>query len=100
MKPRPTRRAPTLSNESPWRVRGTNYVGGYDFENRFRRREDAERSVELLGDARDDALEQLVRVAMERFGTKRLTLLGPRDVQERLSRIATERGLEIEERER
>ena len=47
MKPGGKRRAPTLSNESPWRVRGTNYVLGFDFENRFRRREDAERFVEL-----------------------------------------------------
>jgi len=47
MKPGPKRGTPTISNESPWRVRGVNYVGGYDFENRFRRREDAERFIEI-----------------------------------------------------
>jgi len=66
----------------------------------IRLRESA-RSVELFGDARDDALEQLVRVAKQRFGTKGLTLLGPRDVQERLWKMAAEQGLEIgEERQR
>jgi hypothetical protein len=52
-------------------------------------------SIELLGDARDDALDQLVRVAKERFGTRRVTLLGSRNIQERLSHVAAERGLEI-----
>ena len=33
-------------------------------------------SIELLGDARDEALMQLVSVAKHRFGTKRVTLLG------------------------
>ncbi len=66
----------------------------------IRLRESA-RSIELLGDARDDALEQLVRVAKQRLGTKGLTLLGPRGVQERLSKMAAEQGLEIgEERQR
>ena len=50
-------------------------------------------SIELLGEARDDALEQLVRVARER--------LGPRKVRERLTEMAAEQGLEIaQERER
>jgi hypothetical protein len=58
-------------------------------------------SIELLGDARDDALEQLVCVAKQRFESKRVTLLGRKDVQRRLTEIAAERGLEIaEERER
>jgi hypothetical protein len=58
-------------------------------------------SIELLGEARDDALEQLVRVAKQRFGSKRVTLLGHKDVQRRLTAMATERGLEIaEERQR
>jgi hypothetical protein len=58
-------------------------------------------SIELLGEARDDALEQLVRVAKQRFGTKRLTLLGPRKVRERLTQMVAEHGLEIaQERER
>ncbi len=66
----------------------------HNLEGGIRLRESA-RSVELLGDARDDALEQLVRVAKQRFGTKGLMLLGPRDVRERMSRIAIEQGLEI-----
>jgi hypothetical protein len=58
-------------------------------------------SIELLGEARDDALEQLVRAAKEMFGTKCVTLLGPRRIQERLSRIVAEQGLEItQERQR
>ena len=58
-------------------------------------------SIELLGEARDDALEQLVSVAQQRFGTKRVTLLGTRGAQERLAELAEERGLEIaEERQR
>jgi hypothetical protein len=57
-------------------------------------------SIELLGEARDDALEQLVRVAKQRFGTKCLTLLGPRKVRERLTQMVAEHGLEIaQERE-
>ena len=58
-------------------------------------------SIELLGEARDDALEQLVRVAKQRFGTKSITLLGPRKVRERLTKMVAEQGLEIaQERER
>ena len=58
-------------------------------------------SIELLGEARDDALEQLVTVAQQRFGTKRVTLLGTRGAQKRLAQLAEERGLEIaEERQR
>jgi len=52
-------------------------------------------SIELLGEARDDALEQLVRVAKQRFGTKSITLLGPRKVRERLTKMVAEQGLEI-----
>jgi hypothetical protein len=58
-------------------------------------------SIELLGDPSEAALEQLVRVAKRRFGTKGIALLGPRKVRERLTRIAAEQGLEIgRERER
>jgi hypothetical protein len=58
-------------------------------------------SIELLGEVCDDALEQLVRVARERLGTKSITLLGPRKVRERLTEMAAEQGLEIaQERER
>ena len=54
-------------------------------------------SIELLGEARDNALAQLVRVAKQRFGTKRVTLLGSRRAQERLAELAAEQGLEIAE---
>ncbi|MGB5567391.1 MAG: LPD7 domain-containing protein [Acidimicrobiia bacterium] len=58
-------------------------------------------SIELLGEARDDALEQLVRVAKQRFGTKSVTLFGPREVRERLTKMVAEQGLEIaQERQR
>jgi len=58
-------------------------------------------SIELLGEVRDDALEQLVRVAKQRFGRKCVTLLGPRKVRERLTKMVAEQGLEIApERER
>ena len=59
------------------------------------------RSIELLGDTSDEALEQLVKTARERFGSSRVTLLGRKGVQRRLARIAIDRGLEItQERER
>ena len=58
-------------------------------------------SIELLGEARDNALGQLVRVAKQRFGTKHVTLLGSRRAQERLAELAAEQGMEIaEERQR
>ena len=58
-------------------------------------------SIELLGEPRDEALEQLVTVAQQRFGTKRVTLLGTRGAQKRMAQLAEERGLEITgERER
>ena len=58
-------------------------------------------SIELLGDPRDDAFHQLVKVAKQRFGTKCVTLLGSRRVQERLTKMAAEQGLEIaQERQR
>ena len=58
-------------------------------------------SIELLGEARDEALEQLVRVAKQRFGTRSVTLLGPRRVRHRLTKMVAEQGLEIaHERER
>jgi hypothetical protein len=49
----------------------------------------------------DDALEQLVKVAKERFETKQVKLLGSRRAQKRLAELALEQGLEIaEERQR
>ncbi len=57
--------------------------------------------IELLGDPRDDALEQLVEIAKQRFGSNGVTLLGPRKVRERLTKMVAEQGLEIaQERER
>jgi hypothetical protein len=58
-------------------------------------------SIELLGDPSEVALEQLVRVAKRRLGTTCITLLGPREIRERLTKIVAEQGLEIaQERER
>jgi hypothetical protein len=54
-------------------------------------------AIELLGDSCDDALEQLVRIAKERFGTQRVSLLGSADARERLSEMAVERGLDLAE---
>ena len=49
----------------------------------------------------NDALDQLVSVAKQRFGTKQVTLLGTRRAQKRLAQMAEERGLDIaEERQR
>ena len=57
--------------------------------------------IELLGDPSDVALEQLVKVAKQRFGTRSITLLGPRTVRQRLAKIVREQDLEIaHERER
>jgi hypothetical protein len=53
------------------------------------------RSIELLGHPSEVALEQLVRVAKGRFGTKSITLAGPRKVRERLRQMVAEQGLEI-----
>jgi len=72
----------------------------HNLPNGVRLRESAG-SIELLGEARDNALGQLVRVAKERFGTKHVTLLGSRRAQKRLAELAAEHGLEIaEERQR
>ncbi|MGB5265513.1 MAG: TraI/MobA(P) family conjugative relaxase [Polyangiales bacterium] len=72
----------------------------HNLPNGVRLRESAG-SIELLGEAREGALEQLVRVAKQRFGTKEVTLLGSRRAQERLAELAAEQGLEIaEERQR
>ena len=58
-------------------------------------------SIELLGEARDEALEQLAKVAKQRFGSNRIKLLGRKDVQRRLTEMLVEQGLEIaEERQR
>ena len=57
--------------------------------------------IELLGDPSEVALERLVKLAKHRFGTKSITLLGPRKVRERLTKLVAEHGLEIaQERER
>jgi len=53
--------------------------------------------IELLGEANDDTLGQLVRVARERLGSRRVTILGRKDVQRRLTELAAEQGLEIAE---
>jgi hypothetical protein len=42
-------------------------------------------SIELLGDPSEVALKQLLRVAKQRLGTTCITLLGPREVRERLT---------------
>ncbi len=52
-------------------------------------------SIELLGGPSEIALEQLVSVAKQRFGTKSITLAGPRKVRERLTKMLAEHGLEI-----
>jgi hypothetical protein len=58
-------------------------------------------SIELLGDPSEVALEPLLRVAKQRFGTRSITLLGPRKARERLAKMVAEQGLEIgQERER
>jgi hypothetical protein len=69
----------------------------HNLPNGVRLRESAG-SIELLGEAREHALGQLVRVAKERFGTKQVTLLGSRRAQERLEKLAAEQGLEIAEK--
>ena len=57
--------------------------------------------IELLGDPGETELEQLVTVAKQRFGTTCVTLLGPRKVRERLTKMVAEQGLEIaQERQR
>jgi len=72
----------------------------HNLPNGVRLRESAG-SIELLGEARDHALEQLVKVAKQRFGSKQVTLLGSRRAQRRLAEVALEQGLEIaEERQR
>jgi hypothetical protein len=72
----------------------------HNLPNGVRLRESAG-SIEILGEARDDALDQLVSVAKQRFGSNPIILLGRKDVQRRLTEIAAEQGLEIvEERER
>ena len=72
----------------------------HNLSNGIRLRESA-RSIELLSDTNDQALERLVKIARERFGSSRVRLLGQKDVQRRLAGLALERGLEIgQERER
>jgi hypothetical protein len=94
---RASRHVQTLPSRSSRTSRG-NVV--HNLPNGIRLRESA-RSIELLGETSDEALEQLVKTARERFGSSRVTLLGQEDVQRRLARVAVERGLEItQERER
>ncbi len=58
-------------------------------------------AIELLGEPRDDALEQLVAVAQQRLGAKRISLRGPQRAQRRLAELAAERGFQVtQERER
>ncbi|MDH3625902.1 MAG: relaxase/mobilization nuclease domain-containing protein [Myxococcales bacterium] len=58
-------------------------------------------TIELLGSTSDEALQLLVEMGRQRFGTSRVRLLARKDVQRRLADIALERGLEIaQERER
>jgi len=87
----------TLQSSRSRSSRGTiilNLPGG------VRLRESA-RAIELLGDAHDRALEQLVNVAKQRFGSRGITITGRKDVRRRVERLAAERGLEItQERER
>ena len=72
----------------------------HNLPNGVRLRESAG-SIELLGEAREGALEHLVSVAKQRFGTKEVTLLGSRRAQAQLAKMAAEQGLEIaEERQR
>ncbi len=96
IKSRDTRLQTLSSNDRPT-SRGTvvhNLRGG------ARLRESAG-LIELLGDPSEAALEQLVKVAKQRFATKSITLLGPRKVRERLSKMVAEQGLDIaQERER
>jgi hypothetical protein len=84
-------------------TRGSHTTRGtvvHNLPNGVRLREHAG-SIELLGDAHDLALEQLVTVARQRFGSERITLLGRKDVRWRLAKIAADRGLEIsQDRER
>jgi len=57
--------------------------------------------IELLGDPSEVALKRLVKLAKHRFGTQSITLLGPRKVRERLTKMVAEQGLELaHERER
>ena len=57
-------------------------------------------SIQLLGDPSEVWLKQLVTVAKQRLGTTRVTLLGPREVRARLTKIVADQGLEIaQERE-
>jgi hypothetical protein len=91
------RHVPALSFRSSRTSRGSIV---HNLANGIRLRESA-RSIELLGDASDEALGQLVESARERFGSTCVNLLGRDDVRRRLARIAADRGLEIaQERER
>ena len=81
----------TLSSRDRWTSRGTRV---HDLGDGARLRESAG-LIELLGDPSEVALEQLVRVAKQRFGTKSITLLGPRKVRERLTKIVAQHGVDI-----
>jgi len=52
-------------------------------------------SIELLSDPRDDALEQLVKIAKERLKAGRVRLIGRRYVRRRLATFAAHHDLEL-----
>ena len=92
-----SRQVRALSSRSSRTSRGSIV---HNLPNGIRLRE-SHRSIELLGDPTDEALEQLVRMGRLRFGSCRVTLVGRKNVQRRLAQIAVDRGLEItHERER
>jgi hypothetical protein len=86
-----SRHVQTLSSRSLRTSRGSIV---HNLANGVRLRESA-RSIELLGVAHDQALEQLVNTAKQRFGSSRVKILGRKDVERRLAKIAADRGLEI-----
>jgi len=86
-----SRQVRALSSASSRTSRGTIV---HNLPNGIRLRE-SPRSIELLGDASDERLEQLVKTARQRFGPSPVKLLGRTDVRRRLARIAADRGLEI-----
>jgi len=80
-----------LSSRDPRTSRGT-LVHNFGCGTRLR---ESAGSIELLGHPSEVALEQLVRVAKQRFGTRGIALVGPKKVRERLMKMVAEHGLEI-----
>jgi len=92
-----SRQVRALSSRSSRTSRGSIV---HNLPNGIRLRE-SPRSIELLGDASHQGLEQLVKTARQRFGSSGVALVGRKYVQRRLANIALEQGLEItQERER